>query len=204
MKSKFLAKFIFLFILVFTNCVKDKVRYYELTEAEKQLIPYKLGQVVSFSNSEGEIFDAVVKKDSTYWWVDVYTGFTDLYIHDNLRIVNLQSDSVFFNMNLCISSYGKSINIEISDFNLWFFLHFNINGKFYDDCNDYFNQYIYDNLEIKTKIYYDVVEYILLYANFYDIKVRERLPIRLLYNKTEGILQLEDKDKVLFTITNNR
>jgi hypothetical protein len=59
----------------------------------------------------------------------------------------------------------------------------------------------YSSLEINNKGYCDVVECI-IYKRDYNEELEQRKLGRLLYNKTYGILQLEDKDKVLFTIDN--
>ena len=191
MKKQILITLV-LFAVLASSCREDEVvRYYELTEAEKQLIPYTLGQTVNFIDSTGQTFYAVVTKDTMYWQERHYDGFPDLYAHENCRKVVLQSDSADFNINISINAKNKSIRIEISHLDLVFFLKYNNEGKFVSREPDAVSgQYLHNILKIGSQTYYDVVE-----ENRYNTR-------SIFYNKTYGILQVTDKGKVLFTINN--
>jgi len=84
-------------------------------------------------------------------------------------------------------------------------IRYNFEGQF-TNGNDYSytEQFFFESFEINNKIYYDVVDYIKVeHFAYYDERMaKDSLPIRLLCNKTEGLLQFVDKYKLLFTIAN--
>ena len=197
MKSKILIILILNAVLA-SSCIWSEHHYDQLTEAQKQAIPYKLGQVISFIDSLGITFDATVTKDTTYWSC-VEDFYYKGYIQN--KVVRLKSDSVNFDVELyaygicrCYETFGISIVINGSSF---FDLCFDTKGRFYP-TNGYYSQNIYSNLEINNIFYYDVAESI----NYYDENNIKCKFNSIFYNKTYGILKIEDKDKVLFTINN--
>jgi len=169
-----------------------------LTETDKLVTPYKLGQTVSFIDSIGNSFVLKVIKDSLFceWLWDGY--------HYERKEIYLQSDknNTFFSFNLYapeVFPYNNSFRININNF--IFYLSYNSEGEFF--TNNLNSIYFHASLEINNKIYYDVVECIKAEAtNKEEKKEQECFPFRLLYNKMYGVLQLEDKEKTLFTINN--
>jgi hypothetical protein len=208
MKTKIIILLTLLAVLA-TSCLKFE--RYVLTNVENQMIPYELGQVIGFIDSLGQPFAVTVAEDFILWWAR--DGREDLEDIEGRRVF-LQSELGDFDIVLGIDgNYGNTndkINIIVRPFNsisgfiygFHFTLSFNKEGQFFTNTeyNDY-KQYFYDSLEINNKIYYDVVDQIVYDCQTY-YKYKEQLPVRLYYNKTYGILQFEDKDKVLFTINN--
>ena len=195
MKIKLLIILILL-VDITDSCVMRKTYYLELTEVRKQSIPYKLGQVISFIDSTGITFDATVIEDITDW---DYAEDDDV-VYTQYRRVRLKSDSANFDITFSVhGSAAKgnpfSIYIDISEFS-FLILHLDKNGNFFTETKferEY--QYLHKSIEINSKLYYDVIEGINCYDNGDKYS-------SILYNKTYGILQLENKDKVLFTINN--
>jgi len=168
------------------------------SEADKQIIPYKLVQTVNFIDSLGQYFILTVTRDSLFlvWEYDDYCF--------ERKEVYLQSDHNNFLISLTLSAnYDNIINIYIRQFNFNFRLFYNSEGMFYTNT-EYNTQYYHESMEINNKIYYDVIECIgknIFYANKPE-QVQEYLSMRILYNKTYGILQLDEEDKTLFMINN--
>lgn len=204
---KKLKKTIILFLLsiLVSSCwFKEEVYYYELTKAENQLIPYKLGEVISFINSEGKIFEATVVKDHSYWKEEQYdTGsMIDDYVHYNNRNVTLQSETENISINLGIYAMDRYLAI-------WTNYHHNIGFNFsYDKnmnlCNCYYYYYcsckFYNELEINNKIYYNVAEKNNNYTVHTEDGSEKKLNQFLFYNKSHGILQILENDTVIITI----
>ncbi|MDR0830612.1 MAG: hypothetical protein LBN95_10970 [Prevotellaceae bacterium] len=202
MKTKILGLIALILTTVLAfSCRKDKVRYYKLTEIDYQMIPYKLGQTVNFVDSLGQSFVLTVIKDT------ITEGAIDTkYESIDRWLVSLKSELRNFWISLVIEekwNFYKHISITTSTFNSYSFLiSYDNEGKFVTDTTSSFDkQYNYDSLEINNKVYYDVVENIICKAHT-SHENENKIPIGLLYNKTYGILQLADKDKVLFTIDN--
>ena len=199
MKPKVLIIIILITVLE-PSC--HKYTYFELTDTDINMIPYKLEQTVNFIDSLGQNFVMTVKEDNNTWELqsDIEKG--------EYRIVRLQSEQSSLSFKLSVSgsdrmSYYGILDVYIKPF--CYLISYNKDGQF-TTGNAYSStkQYYHNSLEINNTIYYNVVEYIKVETfGYYDEnKAMDSLPMRLLYNKTEGILQLEDKDKVLFSIEN--
>jgi hypothetical protein len=160
------------------------------------MIPYYLGQTVSFINSSEKPFVLIVTMDSIIWRYDE----DDIgIIHRQERIVRLSSNLTNFYIELKVTVSNLYI-ILYSNFKSSYWLSYDEKGIYYKKDN-YENdrQYPLDSIEINNKIYYDVVERINTYV---ENGLDERHTRSLLYNKSQGILQAKDKDKILFTIDN--
>jgi hypothetical protein len=209
MKTKILSLLALLLVLFFScRDYSDITKYFELTEAEKRLIPYELGQIVSFIDSTGQSFDVTVTENTIYWESSVDP---DPYyaVYTQVKTVRLQSDDVNFNIILNISGGSFTIYSYIH-FDLWFYLGYKRERFVTEKPGVTGAQYLHNRLEINNKIYYDVVEKIMNYEkrdengnldeNGHILVYKYTRSIY--YNKTYGILQLKDRDKVLFTINN--
>jgi len=176
--------------------------YVKLTEAQKQLIPYKLGQTVSFTDSMGIIFYASVIEDTTFWSFEIQDHEPPFYkVHTQHRVVRLTSDTNNFKLDLSIIAGSFYIGVFYSE-NFIFLININKKGEFYNqDPNGLYCFYYHKSMEINNKIYYDVEEQVI--TSYYEENgIWSLVNTKLLYNKNYGILQLEYKDKVLFMINN--
>jgi hypothetical protein len=162
------------------------------------MIPYKLGQTVNFVDSLGQPFVLKVTNDTTRSYSD-----EPEWVSVDEWLVQLKYEFSNFRISLVIDAVHSQIRITPSIYhNYYFNLKYDEEGKFVTDTTRSFNkQYYYDSLEINNKVYYDVVENIICKAHT-SHENENKIPIGLLYNKTYGVLQLADKDKVLFTIDN--
>ncbi|MCL2073234.1 MAG: hypothetical protein FWH18_04900 [Marinilabiliaceae bacterium] len=194
MKPKVLIFLISLIIFEY-SCTKCRnVDRYELSDFEKQMIPYELGHSVSFIDSINQPLFMTVTEAKTTWM-----GYWECEKFEQLS-VRMNSENSNLDISLYLNhEYGECVNIDIGLYKYSrFHLYYNAEGQFAFDPR---GQYIHDSLEINNKIYYSVVEsniYSPTSANEYEYN--ERMPFRLLYNKTDGILQLEDANKILLTI----
>ena len=145
----------------------------------------ELGQTVSFIDSLGQIFDVTVTKDTIVWEImDEYSG--GHFSWEQIREVRLQCNLSNFVMNLRVA---RNL-IIVYHLNYYFWIPYDDKGNFRKGYYyDRVYQHIHNSLDINGKTYYDVLEY-----RF------ELRPWSLLYNKKEGILQMSDEDKVIFTI----
>lgn len=171
MKTKILITLALPIIFASSCCILVGDSYYELTEAEKQLIPYELGQIISFINSEGKTFDAEITYFKIYQQETDNSGFCTSYEYIDYKMVRLTSESTDFEIALSVNGQDHRISIGmISPLRFVLYSMYNKNGKFDD-------QYTHDSLEINNRVYYDVLE-------------QNKADIQVLYNKTYGILQI--------------
>ena len=190
MKTKRVILLALLAVLA-SSCKGEEDYRLKLTEVDKQMIPYRLGQTVSFINSSGQVFDATVTEDKTDWWV------WDEGLSVDRRTVRLQSEFDNIDIELWVDGYNRyvdSVNfvrIFVRDFGQFWLYYDSKEGQFLDQ-NPYKKMYFYDSLKINNKVYYDVVEE----KVFDDTR-------QLLYNKTYGILQVNKNGEPLFTRNHN-
>ena len=190
MKANFLF-IVFLSSVLISSCWEPKPVRYKLTDVDILMIPYELDQKISFIDSLGNPFFLTVISD--------HIGFLDMdeYTLYERRWVNLESDNEYLDIWMYLTNgYSSSIQIYIgkSPFTILYYscnIDYNNDGQFSTDtANNNFRQYLHKSVEINNKIYYDVV-------------VRKCLEnCYLFYNKTDGILQVIDNDKVFFSIVN--
>ena len=200
MKTKFLI-ILSLFSFILFSCWKREYTYYKITDTDINMIPYRLEQTVNFIDSLELPFVMTVKEDYITWVL-----YSDI-VKGECRSVILQSKKNSLPIELLVGASEnefekKYISIYINPFGFW--IRYDLDGQFVTDTEGENKQYFHDSIEINNKIYYNVVEYIKVEDFGYNDEIlsKDRLPMRLIYNKTEGILQLEDKDKVLFSIVN--
>lgn len=158
-----------------------------LMEYQKQMIPYKKGQKVCFTDAQGDTILFTTTDITTDWDWDE-TAVIKFWIERYK--VKLQSESGE-QINLYMKSievdYGDDCEIVISIKNSYFNLPFDCTGKFYPRAN-YDGQWrVYDSLSINDRIYYDVVE-------------ENHKNGQLYYNKIYGILQLKQNGKDILTL----
>ena len=91
--------------------------------------------------------------------------------------------NIFLGINFRFANGDDNIFISITPFGYSFEIRYNEGGQFWIDGTQIF----YDSLIVNNKTYYEVVE-----------KIETSRSI--LYNKTDGILQVCDKNKELFSI----
>lgn len=150
-----------------------------LLEYQKQMIPYQVGQKVSFSNTKGDHFLFATKNMVTKWREDTeQENWWSQY-----RVVYLQSESGE-TISLHLDSYNENcLTVSIRDHH--FHLVFNCAGQFYRN-ND--RTFVYDSLSINDKVYYDIV------------RQDDEENNQLYYNKTHGILQMKQNDETILVL----
>ena len=193
MKTKNLISLAVFAVLV-TSCDRPVYRYYELTKVDKQMIPYELGQIVSFIDSEGLPFILTVTQDTTYYLID--RQMDNLYYAISERVIRLQSERLGITLavlsNFSNNEYNTirvSISIGIES----------VTSHRYDinyDKNGYFLGSIHNSIDINGKVYYDVVEC----NTATSINGQPSIPTQLFYNKTYGILQINRDGENFLTI----
>ena len=181
MKAKIFISLALLTVLV-TSCNKPVYMYYELTNVDKQMIPYELGQTVSFIDSEGQPFILTVTTDTTVLFTD--REMDNLYLTIYRRVVRLQSDSLRISLSVTAKYPKDSYNTIDIDIRLIpsVYLHYDKSGNFLTNTFNFFH----DSIEINGKVYYDVIE--------------QKGNTQLFYNKTYGILQINRDGENFLTI----
>ena len=194
MKTKILIS-LALFAILIISCNKIRYWYYELTEVDKQIIPYELGQTVSFIDSEGYPFILTVQQDTTYLIADRLSG-SNIYKMIGRRVVKLQSESLI--ISLAVEGYSpddryNTIDVFISIVELGTSLYYGIR---YDKKGEFLGSGIHNSMDINGKVYYDVVEC----NTSKDVNGQPTIPTQLFYNKTYGILQINRDGENFLTI----
>jgi len=166
------------------------IKPHKLTEVDKLMIPYKLGQTINFINSMGQPIVLTVIKDTTILWEEE----DNCSLYEALS-VNLQSElgDLFIGLSIggeyrCYGTFNSPYNcitIWIEPF-IYDILYHHTEGEFVTDTAN--KQFFYNSFEINGKIYYDVVEH-----NNSD-------GMQLFYNKTYGILHVNRDGKNFLTI----
>jgi hypothetical protein len=210
MQTRILIPVILLIFFAF-SCDKEIGRC-DLTESQKQLIPYEKDQIISFIDDKGQSFDATVIKSELVWNQTGEGGaFHEEYITYRRKSVFLESQAknldifvqVFANTT-CLSGYGDcSLKIDITDQKSYskptwvFYLEADTEGVFETDG---ISVLFYESIEINNKVFHDVIE------KKYSTEVLDgrggkyRQVPQLFYNKTYGILQINIDDENLLTI----
>ena len=166
-------------ILAF-SCGKKEIR----CVLPKGLIPYELGQIISFTDNEGETIDLTVTENKTKWvrqdldsggMIDLYYSWSEvktviLKSEANNLEIKLENGYAYGEGDASCKDASVYINFYIND--SWKFeyrLKYDCEGNFRN--ND--NIFLHENLEINGKVYYDVIElkeyYFLLYNQAYGI-----------------------------------
>jgi len=193
MKTKILI--ILALLTVLTSCDK-KIGRCDLTEAQKQVIPYELGQTVSFIDDAGKTVDFTVTENELRWCQFTIDGrLGDSYVEYREKHAVLKSESNNLVIDLRIAAIGglseKKNEVLTGYVNSWFWITINSYGRFQliVDPEGVFSNagssplYFHDSFEINEKVYFDVIE-----KNTYD---DTNAPLQIFYNKTYGILQVK-------------
>ena len=194
MKPKILI-ILFILSVFLISCWEKNIKTYYLSDIDNQMIPYKLGDTVNFIDSLGNSFVMEVT-DDIIRLTEMDREDTERYEY---RDVTLISKSSNLKMLVGVQNGTNRIVMQIKPiFSFYIYIEYNKEGQLRTYTADNNKQCVHDSLEINNFIYYDVADYTISKISSYV----ERLPFRVLYNKKEGLLQLEDKDKVLFSIVN--
>ncbi len=186
-----------LFSILAFSCIGQEVGRCGLTEAEKQLIPYEMGQVISFIDNEGQAFEATVISNDLTWYKEKEDGYSDDYVSFEIKSVILKSDlnnlKIKFRIAKSDCLYGENNSLLIVSINDdWsVFLNADPDGNFLTDNLVSFHK----SIEIDNKIYYDVAE---KKYSWTDSDGNEQY--QFFYNKTYGILQINIDGENFLTI----
>lgn len=167
-------------VLMATSC-NIALEKHPLMAYQKQLIPYKKGQKVRFTNENGDTI-LFTTKVITEWVEDVWSVTR---IQTECRKVNLQSES------------GESISLELGEPDDYGYynepgLRIRVNNIHFHllfDCEGIFYPNTFDSLSINNRTYYKVV-----------LQEIGDASTQLYYNKTYGILQVNQNGKSLLTL----
>ena len=180
MKTKQIIILTLLAILVSSCCWGVRDTYVALTEAQKQLIPYEKGQVISFINWNGQIADITVTENKVEWSPRMRDGsaFCSTYYKYEIKTVVLKWEaSNFFEIRLVLfGPLNFHINIGYGSQSR-FSLPFDTEGVPFATNS----VSLLDSIEINGKVYYDIVVQ----------KRTNGTPWQLFYNTTYGILQIK-------------
>ncbi len=199
MKTKKMIALILLSVLAL-SCQQKEI-YNELTEAQKQLIPYELGRVVSFiDNITEQVISFTVIRDTTIFWFDDCDYSRNCVINEK-RLVKLLSE--LDNSAISLSLDANRNRLQIHTFHRYFDLDYDANAQFETVEQDSYKQYLRDSIEINNNMYYDVVDCISESGGSYN-ENGETIPantaMQLFYNKSYGILQIKREGKNVLTI----
>lgn len=198
---------IVLLALVIVSCCDDPIEIarFELQTGEKELIPYKLNDKVSFIHSNGHEFDFLVKVDDLKWLE--HHDFCEWgccgkeYFSYQVKTVKLESSYPSINISLSLGGdiwneyYPKVLTIQFNRNSLG--LSYDKDFKFV--CDTITKIEHYDSLLIGNVMYYDVAGKNFDGNYFADSTVLA--PQYLLYNSS-GILQIKMTNEETFTIKN--
>jgi len=207
------------FLTVFTavtavsSCMKSKeIKRCKLAEAEKLLIPYKLGQIVSFIDSTGTVIAFTVTENKTEWSSDREGSFRSDYFSNEVKITTLHSESNNLELSLsicnanCSPDYynpsifdtGRlSIYFQSPSVSAYIGLSTDTRGNFLFSFSDSYSMSKHNSMEFNNKAYYEVIE--CNNAWKYNDQITTT---QLFYNKTFGVLQICRNDTILLTIKN--
>lgn len=193
-----------------SNKVKGRVG---LTEAQKQLIPYKKGDIVKFTDQKGQTIDFNVTEQKTSWSLyDIYEGVmcTD-YIHFEEKHATLTStfDNQYIWIWLRKETSYEDINGNFDGRLRWdnsCFLEIrgslpqwnNKQFVFYikADTAGNFTRDVRDSIKINNHIYLNVVEE----NSQAEVAIGQKIPLHLFYNKDYGIIQIKVNNRNYLTL----
>jgi hypothetical protein len=207
------GKYLFFIIIVaiplaFTSCCNEEdveVARYNLTESELALIPYTLGQRVTFTHSNGYEFDAFVDDIATEWqqyydFCEWYCCGQEYFSYQTKRVL-LRSSYPNLRMRFKLSEnfYGEyspmNINFDIN--------HRHIVTIPYDSLGNFLTEapeiFIHDSVSLNGITYHCVAEKLFDFHMFVDDK-EVNTPYSILYSKSIGLLQIKMSNNETFTI----
>lgn len=203
MKTKKILLWALLAIFTSSSCKGEELYRNELTDAVKQVIPYKSGQTVSFINNEGQPLDLFVTKDELGWNKYREGGGAKVdYISYQRKTIELETKSKDFKIYVQLfanSHYSNETNtngeLRIETYVQWkhylqskigFYADYDAEGKMLSKSN----KIIHESIEINNKIFHDVIELSGTYDGFDGGGGQFASSTQLFYNKTYGILQI--------------
>ncbi len=200
MRTKHIIPMVLLTALIF-SCGGERLGYCELTEAQKQLIPYAQGQIISFIDSAEQVVDLTVVENSM-GWIDYPAdiGGEDYYSY-RVNTVILESKPNNLKISLYHTSRGCSPSGDYSEFVIYIFpllwtggsstATFSLRSDSERNFPTSTDVFSHNSIEINNKVYYDVVE---------QSKVLYGVSLQLFYNKTYGILQINRDGESFLTL----
>jgi len=187
MKTKILI--ILILPVVLASCNEKIVAYNDLTEAQLQLIPYEMGQVISFIDGAGQTVDLTVTRNELKWFRLSSGGLIEDYIEYRWKFVTLKGGYFKIELDLVADDDfpKKKVKSKYRYVNCSLTVNIGSGRSFYltaDPEGTFFNSYnssmaFHDSMEINGKVYYNVVE-------------QNKESKQLFYNKTYGILQFRN------------
>ena len=170
----------FLFFVITTSCCLDKDTQY-LSNYEKEFIPYKLGDTLTFTHDKGLEFYLYTTEDTTELVELRHFEKCGFVLIEN-KTVKLESDSeLSFKFTLPTHEAEESIVLDAD--------------------GSLFTIYLYRNPDIDTLTLNGH-----LFENIYKLAglvtdTTVMTPIELLYTKNDGIIQIVLTNNVTFTIS---
>ena len=187
-----------LLAILATSCGGKEIGRCDLTEAQKQLIRYKKGQIICFTDGNGQAVNFSVTESELSWLrqdIDEESSFGSDYYTYRRKLVKLESSSNNLEIFLWIDSEGCLSEKLLSSFviaigygqpTIWEF------SSWSDAAGNFLiinSATFHESIEINGKVYYDVLE-----------QKNHRDDSRLFYNKTYGILQINRDGENFLTI----
>lgn len=183
MKKIRIPIFVMMVALIATSC-NIAVERHPLMAYQKNMIPYKKGQKVRFTNEKGDTVLFTTKDVITEWVED---EMAIIKVWEERLKVNLQSESgdmISVDMYYPVDyEYYNDPSFSVIVMDLHFSLLFDCKGLFYTTNQ----QYVYDSLSFNDKTYYDIV-------------LNDHGSTKLYYNKAYGVLQVIQDGKNLLTL----
>lgn len=193
MKTKYLSIFPLLFVSFLFSCQKET--RYHLTDVDKQMCPYKIGDTILYTNEDGRLIALTTKGISTDWerWDgNVWFQFQKTYV---------QSENGIFGITITILGvgYGSDHSRSLMVFNKTpghqYDLKYDKTGSPIEDTGHRTHDfYVYDSLLIGNHIYYEVAGSVAKDFN------SGQITSELYYNKSHGVLQMTTDGKTMFTL----
>ena len=166
-----------------THCPPDEYKTYYLTQEDKEKVPYKGFDTLTFlnvNNNDTNVFISTAYSqgfvNTTYPLnIDCSGGHADLEQIKYTFISSTYPNNLFFQIGINNNGHGHEIKTTF-------------NYNVFTTATDFINPpYAYDSITIQNKVYYQV-KYI-----FNDDFPNSPI-YYMLYNKTEGIIQIKLKD----------
>ena len=172
--------------IVFFSCVERTV-YSRVTELDRGMIPYHIGDTVRFFNMRKELVTLVVTKDTKYW---TWPFDDEVYIEEEQVI--LESNSGDYKLYVTVNGLHEDRRYLL--FSTVFGTKHTGGIVFYNLRRDLLpgeQSSIFDSLLIGNHVYYNV-------------SVSDERPLnghmQGLYNKEYGVLQTMLDEKTVFTL----
>lgn len=165
---------------------------YYLEQADRQMIPYAVGDLVRFVNANNDAENFTTIQD-TVWW-----SFYEEGVSRETQRVTLQSENSAYKFFVTIEGSGTNRNtliVGLSDGHPFLVVSF-----CYDKTTEEFRNIatsLYDSLLVGKYVYYKVA---MAKTSDYNPEEQQEHVRIVYYNKSHGILQLKDDGKTIFTL----